>query len=335
MSWIKWAKIAVWYPYVHIIENDGRKDHYLEIRGLQQDLIRRLHEVAPYALLENLRSLIIAEDRRGRYVGQTLDKVKHVWDSELEDMLLGLLRESRLSSKGQRSILDFLMTQESAEAPRVAEALIYKGYTNQKERDLVIEFSASLMASESEFYWPEVWKLFENDDDVGRAILEKVAEEERNKARFANKLSAARLVDLFIWVEERYPTSEDPRIDGFHTVTTREQVGSWRNNLITELRNKGNREGLDGIWWILSQFPKLEWLEFVRLDLEKAVEGTEWTPNSPREILDVVRPAQSRRFSVRQWCRDNQAEITAVGVVIGAASLFVAVLWFLWSVFGN
>ena len=294
ISWVRWAKIALWYPYVHIIENDGRKDHYLEIRRLQQELIRRLHEAAPNTLLDNLRSLIIAKDRRDSYLGQELEKVKHFCDSQLDDMLLGLLRKSTLSPKGQRSILDFLLTRECAEASRVAEAIISNGYTNQNEKDLVVEFSASLMTGKSEFNWTAVWEIFQNDDDLGRVIAEQVAKEDWHTAEFVEKLNAPELVDLFIWVEERYPTSEDPDFNGIHTVTPREQVGNWRNGIVAELRKKDSRESLDGIRQILDRFPKLEWLHFVRIDLQRAVEGLEWKPSSPREFLDLLCETDSR-----------------------------------------
>lgn len=292
--WKRWSKIIVWYPNA-IFSLDGRTDYHREIRGIQQELMRKLHENAPRALMDNLRTLLVAQDRLDSYIGQKLREVGHLWDSELEGVLLRLVRDSNLSPRGQRSILDFLLAKESADAQRVAEAQISKGYADQNEKDLVVEFSVSLMTSESEFNWTEVWKLFENDA-VGRAIVGKLAEEDRNTAKIPNKLSVTELVNLLIWMEEQYPTSEDPRIDGVHAVTTREQVSYLRNDLIAELRNRNSREALDGVWWILSQFPELERLEFVRLDLEKAVEGSEPEPTSPKEVTDWLSRYQRQRL---------------------------------------
>ena len=284
--WKRWSKIVVWYHYVPIIENDGRKDYYLETRSLQQDLIRKLHAGAPHALLDNLRSLIMAEDRRGHTARQELDRVEHLWNPGLKNMLLGLLRESDLSPRGQRSILDFLLTKKSAEAIRVAEALISRSYTNQNEKDLVVEFAVSLMTSGSNYDWSMIWNLLQNDDATGCAIVEKVAEEDGHTAKITNRLSAPELVDLFIWVVERYPTSEDPQIDGVHTVSTREQVGYWRNGIIEELCTRDRRDALHGIREILFNRPDLEGLQSVWLGLEKAAEGTEWEPPSPNDITD-------------------------------------------------
>ena len=329
-SWCRWAKIAVWYPYVHIFENDGRKEYHIQTHSLQQIILRKSYQNAPRALVDNLKALIIADDSRDSYVGQTLTKVEHLWNSDLEDTVLGLLCESNLSPKSQRSILDFLLKKESAEAIRVAEKRISRGYTNETGKELVIEFSAGLMTSESEFNWSAAWALFQNNNAIGRAIVEKVAEEDWHTARFANNLSTSQLVDLFIWVEERYPTSEDPQIDGIHTVTTREQVGRLRNGIIHELRKKDSREALDGIRGILTQFPNLEWLHSIRLDLEKAVNALEWDPASPRKILDLLPPITVSRYGpLRQWVRDNPVETT---VLVGIATIVVAVILHLLSI---
>ena len=228
--WKRWSKIIVWYPYAMLL-SDGRTDYHREILGLQQDILRRLNENAPRAFMDNLRSLLLAEDRRDTSIGQTLRKVDHLWDpegSDFEHILLDLLRDSSLSPKGQRSILDFLLAKQSVGALRFAEVQIASGYASQVEKDRVVEFAVSLMVSNTEFDRSVVWDLLQNDDAVGREIVKKLAEEDWHEARFVNKLSAPELVDLFIWMEELYPTSEDPQIDGIHAVTTREQVGRLR-----------------------------------------------------------------------------------------------------------
>lgn len=283
-KWERWSKVAVWYPD-NILLDVGRTDYRREIRELQQDLLRRLHENAPRAFTNTLRTLLLSEDRRNSYIGQTLRKVEHLRDSGLEPILLSLLQDATLSPKGQRSMLDFLLAQPNDEAQRIAEARILSGSTNQNEKALLAECAVSLLTNVREFDRSMIWELFHNDDAVGRLIVEKIAEEDRHTARIATKLSAPELVDLFIWVERRYPTGDDPQFDGVHTITTREQIGHWRNGLIQELRKKDSWEALHGIRLILRHFPNLESLRYVRLDLEKTVEGSGWNPPSPKDII--------------------------------------------------
>ncbi len=294
--WKRWAKIIVWYPD-NILLDVGRTDYRREIRELQQDLLRRLHENDPRAFTDTLRTLLLSEDQRNSYIGQTLRKVEHLRDSGLEPILLSLLQDATLSPKGQRSILDFLLAKPNAEAQRIAEARISSGSTNQNEKALLAEFAVSLLTNAREFDRSMVWELFHSDDAVGRSIVEKIAEEDRHTARIATKLSAPELVDLFIWLEERYPTSEDPKFDGAHTVTTREQIGHWRNGIIQELRTKDSWEALHGIRLILFHYPHLEWLQSAWLGLEKTVEGSGWNPPSPKDIVSWLSSYQYPRLS--------------------------------------
>ena len=317
--WKRWSKIIVWYPYATSF-HDGRTDYHREIHGIQQDLMRRLNENASRAFLDNFRSFLVTRDP---VTWQELSKVGHLWGSELERMLLDLLRDSDMSPSGRRSILDFLLARESAEALRIAEAQISSSYTNQNERDLVVEFAVILLIRETQFDRSPLWKLLQNDNALRHTIVDKLAEEDWYFGRFTKKATTPELIDLFIWFEERYPTREDPRQDGGFNFTTIDQFVYWRHCILTELSTEERTkspEALAGIRRILKRFPRLTWLHRIRLELEKAVEGSEWKPASPRKVMQLIsqsRESRKQRFGkLRQWCRDNPAEIAAAGVVI-------------------
>ena len=211
--WKRWAKIVIWYSSFTII-GDGSDDSRLQIHSLQKDLMSRLHEYAPHALRENLRSHICATDRRGNSVGPLLNDKEQIWDTRLESMLLGLLRESSLTPGAQRNILDFLWSNGCDEVLRVAREKISSSDVTIEEQDLVVECSAFLMTCGREVDRSAVWKLFKYDDHVGRKIVEKSAQDDWDGRKVAATLNIRELVDLYIWLEERYPTSEDPTRDG-------------------------------------------------------------------------------------------------------------------------
>ena len=328
-KWQRWSKVIVWYPFMPMYLSDGRTDYLNQTICLQKVTLKSLYQYAPQTTLDNFVDLIVAEDKRSSIIGQTLDKLECLWNPASEAMLLGLLQASSLSPKGQRSLLDFLQTKDSADALRVAEARIASGYSNQNEKDLVVEFSASLMIGQSDFDLPLVWQLFQNDDDIGRAIVETVAKEDWHAEKFVSKLNAPELVDLFIWVEERYPTSEDPQVDGVHAVTPREQIGNWRNSIISELQKKDSWEALHGIRLILFRFPNLERLQHLWIHLEKAIEGKEWQSPSPIEIANWLssyqRPSLTRvAFAWRILKRHRNTILTVTGIIVAA---IVAVFW--------
>ena len=106
--------------------------------------------------------------------------------------------------------------------------------------------------------------------------------------RLAPTVSARDLADLFLWIEERYPSSEDPQIEGFHAIETREEVGRWRNSLVNQLRAKDSQDALREIRRILDRCPQLEWIQYVRVDLEETVEEHDRKPALPRDVLELT-----------------------------------------------
>ena len=86
----------------------------------------------------------------------------------------------------------------------------------------------------------------------------------------------------------------------------------------------------------LEQFPELEWLQSVRLDLEKETEGSEWKPACPRDILELAPVAREQRYGkLRQWARENPTELNAIGLLIALLTAIVAVITLLRAVPGN
>lgn len=290
----KWSKVIVWFPHVPIIRSDGRTEHHQQTVGLQGDLLCRLYQNAPRSLLDNLRQLLVAKDSDDSYIGQELDKVDHLWDPALETTLLNLLRDSSLSAKGQRSLLDILLKHDSDGAVRFAEEMIRTSYSKEVEKERLVELCVGLMLSEREFDWHTVWNVIQNDVDIGKAIIEKTAKEDRSKFSFGTHVSARELADLFIWVEKQYPSHEDPHVNGCHAVSTREQIGHWRNGIFTELRKKDSQKALLEIRRILDRFPQHEWIQYARVDLEEAVEEIDWKPALPGEVLDLAIVKETR-----------------------------------------
>ena len=98
-KWTRWSKVVVWYPNTLSL-NEAHGDTHLKNRGLQKEILKILYHYAPLATLNNLRNLIIAEDRRSLTVGQTLEKLEFFWNPASESMLLGFLQASSLSPQG-------------------------------------------------------------------------------------------------------------------------------------------------------------------------------------------------------------------------------------------
>ena len=85
---------------------------------------------------------MLAHDSRDHYLGQDLAKVKHLYDRALEGTLLELLSASRLSAKGQRNLLEFLLKHDCTSARDYAQQAIASGYSNESAKAVLIQFCA-------------------------------------------------------------------------------------------------------------------------------------------------------------------------------------------------
>ena len=235
--WRKWSSIVAWFPLEVLILNDGRKEYHELTRQKQLELLRMFYRTVPQELLNNIRDLLTANDGQEQFIRQDLDKFAHLWGERLESMLLALLREEVLSPKGQRSLLDFLLQQDSEDASHYADGRILESVFATTDRNLVVELCVAQMLGASDFDWSPVWHVILSNEEMGKEIIERVAKEDYHY-NSVKGLSERELADLFLWTEERYPSSEDPQIDGVHAVSAREQVGNWRNSLIRRLREK-------------------------------------------------------------------------------------------------
>jgi len=288
-KWERWSKVIARFPIVANLES-----HFELVRERQNALLRMLYQRAPHSYINDIRRLLVAEDRREESLYGTVEKINLLWDAKHEATLMELLRSERLSAKGQRSLLDVLAKHDSDCAVRFAEEMIRKGYSDEVEKERLVELCVGLVLSEREFDWKVVWNEMQNCENVGKAIVEKVAEDDRSHSKFSDHLTVLQLADLFIWVETQYPSSEDPQFDGVHVVSTREQVGRWRNNIILALQKKDSQEALPAIRRILDRFPQLEWIQFVRVDIEEASEVLDWKPTLPKDVLDLTVVEETR-----------------------------------------
>ncbi len=301
--WERWAKIIVWQPYCNPVDI-SQTEHRNTVVRLQNELIARLYWNVPETFLQLVALHLKAEEKSLEGIYSKLDKVEAIWDVRIGRLLMTCLLDLTLSAQTHRQLLDRLLRHDSAEAVQFAEEYITRGDSDDVKREHLVELSVGLMQGQVAFDWSIIWNAITNNEDLGRAIIEKCAEEDGFDEKFGAQLRARELADLFLWIEERYPSDKDPQIDRVHAVSTREQVGRWRNNIIAELRKKNSQEALLEIRRILDRFPQLEWLNMTRIDLEKAVVESNWSPPSPREVLELVKTVDEQQIGKRQTARN-------------------------------
>jgi hypothetical protein len=103
------------------------------------------------------------------------------------------------------------------------------------------------------------------------------------------------LADLYRWLATQFPYENDVWIEGAHFVDTREQVQSWREQVLDHLVNRGTAAAVRAVAVIADEQPQRPWLRRRLLDAEEQQRQLTWTPPDPAQLRQLV-ANRSRRY---------------------------------------
>jgi hypothetical protein len=285
--WERWAPAIINWPR----EGMNRTGE----PAFNETMMARLHAKVPTAASRWVGKLL---DRQLRSAQATivLNRIDEVWDRDLEAAILKRAKRPRLDPKKRSELLRFLVAKGSAAALEHAHRLLTPGALGAggRRRILALEVAAMLAAERGAADWQRTWQLMQADEAFGRNLVERLAQEE---TQIAANLPAAKAADLFLWVEARYPGREDPWVEGAHTPSVRERVGSWRGRIASVIAAQGTREAVEALGRLVRELPEYRGLRRYKRDAEEILERAEWEPPQPGEV--IVLSEDSRRRYVR------------------------------------
>jgi hypothetical protein len=98
----------------------------------------------------------------------------------------------------------------------------------------------------------------------------------------------------YIWLVRKYPFEEDPRIEGVHEVSNREQVGRYQDNVLLQLQSWGTIQSRKAVERIVAVFSGLNWMRWVAAKATSATLRQTWVPPSPSSLLAMSREPKLR-----------------------------------------
>lgn len=96
------------------------------------------------------------------------------------------------------------------------------------------------------------------------------------------------LADVYLWLRPHFPPETDPQFDGVHGVGPREQIGHWRDNLLSRLSNLGTSEAVAEVRRIADKLPEVRWLSRTVATAEAALRRSQWTPTPLGQLLELT-----------------------------------------------
>ncbi len=250
---------------------------------------------APEATKLYLLRLIECEnERHGRIF--FIDHLKNCWKAELTPVILNKLKSCDLKPGGFRDLTEFLF---DIGVPDVEEVVVNKIDQIRKEgisdQEMVIELFVLLFLHWSGKHWSLIWELFQEQPELAEGILYKLADRvERHNASFADNLEESHLAELYLFMSNRFPPGEDPKLEG--EVTARHSLGELRSSLLKKLVNMGTKEACTAIESLVEKLP--EQRSVILRHLREAQINTlkkTWQPLMPSQVIDLLQD-RHRRF---------------------------------------
>jgi hypothetical protein len=279
-TWQRWTPVIVGYPH------SSREDYYFE-------LVKKAYIKAPNKAIDTLHLLIDEENKKHSTIF-IIDNFDKCWDENLKSTILTKIKDDKsLKPNTIERLLRELLKYGYQPAKEFAKSLISNSLPIEPEEYQKIVFATKVLVENTNSDdWLLIWSMIGKNTEFGRNAFEAVA----NRHSFGINLNITekQLADLYIWMIQQYPPSEDPVYEGVHSIETREQVGSFRNSILTQLKERGTSESCAEIQRIAKEFPELTWINRVLLEAKTIRRRKEWNPPTPSELVELLSNTEKR-----------------------------------------
>lgn len=280
--WGRWAASIYSYP-----EIGGNA------KEIQKEFIKQAYEKTPQQIIDALPVLIDIENAKGHI--QAIDRIENCLDNRLSEAILEKAKDTKLSPRTFEILLKTLMKRNFQAANEYTTSIIENHNSSNLKNERAVIAGCSLVLYTKDASWTTIWPIINKDDEVGRSIIESLADSTRRSSDVASKLSELELANLYIWVLKHYPHDEDPVHEGGYTPSLRDLVVDFRSMLLNHLVNRGTLESYRAIITIIQEFPHEKWLKNVLFRAQANIRRQTWVPPKPQEFSDLL-SSQEKRF---------------------------------------
>jgi hypothetical protein len=195
------------------------------------------------------------------------------------DLLECLFEKGESVDEIRKVSIDFLEAREHGESPN-REKAIYSG--------------ALLLIYGGDRGWKIIQKILEKEPEFGCDLIAHVARGHNHAGVIARCLSEQSVANLYVWLAEKFPQSEDPKVEGAHAVGSREMIAHFRDALLIGLREKGTPEAVTAIRGIGMRLPDLDLVKFTAVQARQVAMRKTWSGSSPKEFLKLAGSSDNR-----------------------------------------
>jgi hypothetical protein len=278
--WAKWTPIILAYPESPIADAEQP----------MKSLVARTYCHAPDVTIKRLLALIDKDNTDHGHIF-ILRKMDKAWSTELEKVILEKVKDEQLKPAAAAELLEFLFERGKSidEIRRVSiDFLEGRVHGENPNREKAIYSGALLLIYGGESGWEIIQKLLEKEPEFGCDLIAHVARGHNHAGMIVRCLSERSVVNLYVWLAEKFPQSEDPQVEGVHSVGSREMIAHFRDALLIGLREKGTPEAVAAIREIGKRLPDLTLIKFTAVEARQVAMRKTWVGSSPKEFLKLA-----------------------------------------------
>ncbi|MBE9189638.1 hypothetical protein IQ230_04515 [Gloeocapsopsis crepidinum LEGE 06123] len=270
--WKKWAPVIIASP-----SSNPNEDFYLET-------VKRTYLNAPHESIHTLLKLIDKENQEHDHIS-VIDRFDKCWNEWLKLALLEKAKDPKLKPKCLGEILEKLLKQGFTEARNFAKSLISFALPSaENEREKVLIAARVLVENSDPCSWSFIWLLIQQDSSFGREVLELAACHHLHEIQL--NLTEIQLADLYLWLVRQYPYDEDP--DHSNISTARDDMARLRDNVLTQLKERGTLQACTEIQRLIPELPNIAWLRKTLINAQINMRRKTWQPLQPAQIFQLV-----------------------------------------------
>lgn len=141
--------------------------------------------------------------------------------------------------------------------------------------------------------WPIPWPIIQADANFGRALLEGLSYSRPDRSRFGAGFTETQLEDLYVWLAEQYPPTDDRRVSG--GMGPIDTIRFLRDGTLEALKKRGSFEACDSLARIELRLPQAKWMRYHFDEAEVLACALTWEPPSPAAVL-AMGTDRNKRF---------------------------------------
>ncbi|HWK20564.1 MAG TPA: hypothetical protein VNR37_07345 [Microbacteriaceae bacterium] len=163
----------------------------------------------------------------------------------------------------------------------------------------------------------ELYQFAEAREDLAKPVLLEIAQTERREHLRLAAVSETTLLELYEWLADRFPRSEEAFPTGMHAISAREDLAEWRDDILRRVVGSGTRPALEALTALARRRTDLG-LEWALSSLREAYRQNGWTPLVLRELRalqdqsgarlvrsndDLLRVVLEELATIQEWMR--------------------------------